>query len=832
MILLRDSLYSVVLISVLAAPLVGTVSAQSEDPGSTPPPQSEVTASSSSTEVPRIPVLPPEVATEVEEIERQVDAVLNRGEDRLPEELQSLIQAAERAVLLRTQHQGKTWWETVWTHINLQDLQTWLTLGVESRAAWREASSLHEQVNELRRKGKDTEALPLAQRALAIREKVLGAGHPDTAYSLSILAVLYETQGQYTQALPLAHRALTIQEKVLGRTHPQTATNLNILASLYVDQGRYTEAQSLHEQALAIREKVLGLDHLGTANSLNNLAELYQRQGQYAQAVLLYLRAMAIHEKVLGPDHPHTATSLNNLASLYVEQGLYTEAQSLHERALAIKEKVLGLAHPDTAASLSNLAALHAAQGEYVQALSLYHRELAIREQAFEPNHPDTATNLNNLAVLYQAQGEYRQALPLAQRALAIQEKVHGPDHPGTAQGFENLALMKLYILPDKEVAWLLLQSTQAKWQYLTRTFPTLSTTAQHQFLAKSALRTTPQLFWPLFTTLPTLDRATGFQATLLSKQLVAEASRHESSALRQVLANAPPAWRTLWYQREDLRRQYAARALQDLQNDPARPRLTAQRSATDPISLRQLSERIDQLDEQLRRDHPAYAAAAQLKQISVNQVRAALRPQEVLLEYVQFQPYDNQTKKFLKPLHYGVYVVRGDRSPIVALDLGEAAPIDAAIQQYHEGQRAVRDLVNSGEAPKLRVLQQSESTLAGLSSMIRAAIWQPLAPHLRGVTRVYVAPEGQLSLLPFEVLAKKTKKKWTYLVEEKELVYLNTGRDLARLAATTGATTPATSATKQAVLIGNPAFYALPPDVARAIAGASLTPSPTMATC
>jgi kinesin light chain len=39
------------------------------------------------------------------------------------------------------------------------------------------------------------EALPLCQRALAIREKVLGPDHPDVAKQLNNLALLCQNQG-------------------------------------------------------------------------------------------------------------------------------------------------------------------------------------------------------------------------------------------------------------------------------------------------------------------------------------------------------------------------------------------------------------------------------------------------------------------------------------------------------------------------------------------------------------------------------------------------------------------------------------------------------------
>ena len=65
-----------------------------------------------------------------------------------------------------------------------------------------------------------TRPCPYQQRALKIREKVLGPEHPETAISLNNLAVLYVAMGAYDQALPLYQRALQIKEIGLGTEHP------------------------------------------------------------------------------------------------------------------------------------------------------------------------------------------------------------------------------------------------------------------------------------------------------------------------------------------------------------------------------------------------------------------------------------------------------------------------------------------------------------------------------------------------------------------------------------------------------------------------------------
>src|SRR6266566_908970 len=119
-------------------------------------------------------------------------------------------------------------------------------------------------------------------------------------------------RGEYEQVEQLHQRALAIREEVLGSEHGDTAIRLNNLATLYDDLRKYDEAEPLYQRSLAIRERVLGADHPDTAQSLNNLAFLYNNQGKYEQAEPLYQRALAIYERVLGPDHPDTTTIREN----------------------------------------------------------------------------------------------------------------------------------------------------------------------------------------------------------------------------------------------------------------------------------------------------------------------------------------------------------------------------------------------------------------------------------------------------------------------------------------------------------------------------------------
>jgi len=281
--------------------------------------------------------------------------------------------------------------------------------------------------------------LALQPHLRAVTDAAMVRDDGDAADLCDTLGGHLQAVAAYDQARPYLERALAIRERALGPGHPDTAASLNNLASLLQAQGDYAAARPLYERAVAVHERALGPDHSYTATGLNNLASLLQAQGDYAAARPLYERALAIREEVLGPGHPDTAAGLNNLASLLQALGHNAAARPLLERAVAIRERALGPDHPDTAVGLGNLALLLQAQGDYAAARPLYERALAIREEVLGPDHPDTAIGLSNLASLLQEQGDYAAARPLYERALEIQGRALGHDHPDTITVRENL---------------------------------------------------------------------------------------------------------------------------------------------------------------------------------------------------------------------------------------------------------------------------------------------------------------------------------------------------------------------------------------------------------
>ena len=201
---------------------------------------------------------------------------------------------------------------------------------LEDARRWSEESRI------LRQKGKYDEALPLAERALAARERVLGLEHATVAESLHALAVIYDRKSDYAKAEPINLRALAIREKALGPDHPDVAKTLNNLAWIYGVRQDYAKAELFYQRALSIQEKAFGLYHPEIGTTLNDLALLYYEKGDYEQSILVNQRVLAIREKSLGPNDAGVAKALNNLALAYERKGDYARAEVIYLRALPV----------------------------------------------------------------------------------------------------------------------------------------------------------------------------------------------------------------------------------------------------------------------------------------------------------------------------------------------------------------------------------------------------------------------------------------------------------------------------------------------------------------
>lgn len=135
----------------------------------------------------------------------------------------------------------------------------------------------------------------LLKGGLAIREKVLGQEHPETAKALSDLALLYIFQKSPTAAEQAASKALPIEENAF-RENLEVSNTLNRLGMAERDLGALADAQKHLERALAIRQA----QHAPSSwliISMQNLADVYELEGQHAKATKLISQGDAIRAR-------------------------------------------------------------------------------------------------------------------------------------------------------------------------------------------------------------------------------------------------------------------------------------------------------------------------------------------------------------------------------------------------------------------------------------------------------------------------------------------------------------------------------------------------------
>jgi CHAT domain-containing protein/Tfp pilus assembly protein PilF len=599
--------------------------------------------------------------------------------------------------------------------------------------------------------GNYSEAESLYQRSLAIREQALGSDHPSVANSLNNLAGLYREMGNYSEAEPLLQRSLAILEQALGSDHPFVANSLNNLAGLYQVMGNYSEAEPLYQRALAIYEQALGSDHLSVATSLNNLAGLYQDMGNYSEAEPLLQRSLAILEQTLGSDHPSVAISLNNLAGLYQVMGNYSEAEPLYQRSLTIKEQVLGSDHPSVATSFNNLANLYREMGNYSEAESLFQRSLVILEQTLDPNHPSVAAHLSGLALLYHSMGNYSNAESLFQQALAINEQTLDSNHPNVALAFNNLAALYQAQGDITSATDYLSRGLSIEENNLSLIFTTGSEAQKRAYMNTLSGKTHGVISLHLRDAPNNPEAAQIALTTLLRRKgRILDALTDNVQLIRE---NLTPENQQLLDQLTDTRTQLANLIYNKPEN------LSGEAYKTQVANLK---AKANQLEAELSRRSAEFRTISQ--PVTIEAIQQQIPADAVLVELTLYQPFDAKAEpgqEWGNP-RYAAYILHATGAP-QWVDLGEAAPIDEAAKALQ------KSLASPGN---LTTLQENARQLDSL-------LMQPIRAKLGDKTHILLSPDSQLNLIPFAALVDENNQ---YLVENYQITYLTTGRDLLRL--------------------------------------------------
>jgi CHAT domain-containing protein/tetratricopeptide (TPR) repeat protein len=263
------------------------------------------------------------------------------------------------------------------------------------------------------------------------RAVLAGADRADETIRQSII------DGRYLDGTRTAGNQLAVRRRILGYEHQETAKSLKWLADLAMYKGEYTLLPDMHGEVLAMRRKILGEGHPEVAESLMDLGFSFKNRrsrssNDLAEAARCYQEALSLRRQLLDPDDPAIATSMFYIADLKRVNSDYSGAEAGLREVLALQEKVLNADHPDIAATVSLLAYVLMIEDRLVEALTYARRSTALSRTAQGVKKVDLAFAISMEAGCCEYLGNYADAERLYTELVRILEflRIQGRDDP------------------------------------------------------------------------------------------------------------------------------------------------------------------------------------------------------------------------------------------------------------------------------------------------------------------------------------------------------------------------------------------------------------------
>ncbi|MEU6115418.1 tetratricopeptide repeat protein [Streptomyces sp. NPDC047117] len=285
----------------------------------------------------------------------------------------------------------------------------------------------------------------LAPHAVALLRRVAEgpeAGRPavEAAVEAALRVVIaLHRGGDYAPALTVAETAVELGERQLGAEHPALLRLRERVGRALYRLGRFDEAETNYRQGLAACERALGSDALATLTCCEGLARLLMAvYDSSAEAVGLVRRVVAGRTSVLGPAHP-----LSLLARAYLLEA--PKGQELVEELPAGQDLIeecrreLGPEHPITLIAQQNYAYALVGLGMVAEALPMVRETVAAYAEKFGPEHPVTLTARTLLGRTLAALDERTEAVEHAEAVVNGRTRVLGPEHPWTVAAKQRL---------------------------------------------------------------------------------------------------------------------------------------------------------------------------------------------------------------------------------------------------------------------------------------------------------------------------------------------------------------------------------------------------------
>ncbi len=600
------------------------------------------------------------------------------------------------------------------------------------------------------------------------------------------LGVALRALGQFAEAQQHLNRALELKSG--DAPDSTTASALDALGLVELRLGNFVRASELLDRAHQMN--LANQDQLGVAVSLNSLGTLYEALQNLPLAIEFYRKSVATLTKFGGEDDNLDAV-LNNLALALQKAGEFEAARKLFEEVIDRRRR---LGYGALWSTLRNLASLleqvgtfGAASGRpgepyYARAESLIREALEILSTSGEKGNQEEVNLWRSLGWLAYSRGNLPEAERCYQQAESLQEtfsivsEFAGRERANRAA---VLAAMKrsrdamdvMLEQADMERAWIdaafALTSESQRLEYMHRWRGNLYA------LVSLMIEQPPSDSGSCARTMDIVLQRKGIVADAMASQSRTEDEDPEITRIRAELVGV----------RDVLARSELGYPSSSLP------------SSEDVTELKGLQER---LETELSRRGALHGAPGH-GNARCDSIAKALPSDSALVEFLRVAIFDfaavpARGERRWKPQRYVAFVLHAARpNEPKLIDLGDAGEIDGAIAAWRTACGAVSKTRELGSRSKRAAPDWEE-----MGKQLRRLIFDPIRPSLAGTTRLFLAPDGDLNLLPFEGLSTE---EGGFLMDEFMMSYLSSGRDLLRIGTRTRSTPSA------AVVVADPSF-------------------------
>jgi CHAT domain-containing protein len=602
---------------------------------------------------------------------------------------------------------------------------------------------------------------------------------------------------------------------------------------LYSETDRHNEAeQSLNKGIIALAENFNASDQ--TINAFIKSIEKFNKD----QANRQYIEQQVASQNRNHPEEgsPYILASKNRvLGNKHFFKQEYDKAEHYFQLVLDYCETSSDQAPDLCCKAMNDMGALKSGIVQSDDGLSYFESALSLAEKHFSPDHIIIADTLVNIGHYYSSVADYKKALPPYKRSLRIFEKSYGPNHPSVLQ--IHFALGRLYLFEDDidnasqytKKAMTGIERTlgtdngvyarclfnmgfihqrnkeyiQAEKYYIralgiwkNETGPTFQPQSiTHTLLARLyAERKDYELaVYNLIECHQIVDKSVDQITDFTSENQQLYRAEEDTYTLKKYLDLIGKHYTedqlkikeafNIWLKGKgrilDVQarlydyhlagdNQEIARLMTDLNKVRAElSRLTFSQPGNLDKGLykrnaEELEKKKDRLEAQLSRISKSFSATRKIATADSGQISKMLPNGSVLLEFARTQAILENSEGGVDTSYIAFILHASEGGDVGLVNLGDANQIDDLITEYKKALSA------SGK-------EDGRAAIA-TSRQLYNLVFHPLVKYLGTSKHIFISPDGNLSLIPFEVFQKPNG---SFLIDEYTINYLSASRDL-----------------------------------------------------